>query len=53
MIKREFWEQVASIWIRQKEIELPDIDLDTEVSKEAVNMAEVEDWESLLEDLLS
>lgn len=53
MIKREFWEQVASAWIRQEEIELPDIDLDTEVPGEAVNMEEVENWEIFLEELLS
>lgn len=53
MIKREFWEQAASAWIRQEEMELPDIDLDTEVPEEAVNMEDVRDWEALLEELLS
>lgn len=53
MIKREFWEQVASVWIRQEEIELPDIDLDTEVPEESVNMEDVENWDIFLEDLFS
>lgn len=53
MIKREFWEQVAKAWIKEEETELPDVDQDIEVPPEAVNMDEIEDWDSLLGDLLS
>lgn len=53
MIKREFWEKVAKVWARKEEIEIPDIIDGPDVPDDFIDLNEVEDWDSLLKDLLS
>ncbi len=53
MIKREFWEKVAEVWAKKEEIEIPDIKDGPDVPDDFIDLDEVEDWDSLLKDLLS
>ena len=53
MIKREFWEKVAEVWAKKEEINIPDIIDGPDVPEDFIDLNEVEDWDSLLKDLLS
>lgn len=53
MIKREFWEKVAEVWAKKEEIKIPDIEDVPDVPDDFIDLNEVEDWDSLLKDLLS
>lgn len=53
MIKREFWENIASVWGKKEEIEIPDIIDGPDVPDDFIDLDEVEDWDDLLKDLLS
>lgn len=53
MIKREFWEKIAEVWAKKEEIEIPDITDGPDVPDDFIDLNEVEDWDSLLKDLLS
>lgn len=53
MIKREFWENIASVWGRKEEIEIPDLIDGPDVPDDFIDLNEVEDWDDLLKDLLS
>lgn len=53
MIKREFWENIASIWGKKEEIEIPDLIDGPDVPDDFIDLNEVEDWDDLLKDLLS
>lgn len=53
MIKREFWENIASVWGKKEEIEIPDILDGPDVPDDFIDLDEVEDWDDLLKDLLS
>lgn len=53
MIKREFWENIASIWGKKEEIEIPDLIDGPDVPDDFIDLNEVEDWDELLKDLLS
>lgn len=53
MIKREFWENIASVWGKKEEIEIPDLIDGPDVPDDFIDLNEVEDWDDLLKDLLS
>lgn len=53
MIKREFWKNIASVWGKKEEIEIPDIIDGPDVPDDFIDLDEVEDWDDLLKDLLS
>lgn len=54
MIKREFWENIASVWGKKEKIEfegfIDELPIDEE---DLIDLNEVEDWDDLLKDLLS
>lgn len=53
MIKRDFWENIASVWSKKEKIEIPEIIEGPDVPEDFVNLEEVEDWDNLLRDLLN
>ena len=53
MIKREFWEKVSEVWVKEEKIVIPDIIDGPDVPDDLIDLNEVEDWDALLEDLLS
>lgn len=53
MIKREFWEKVASVWNKKEEIKIPEILDSPDVPDDFLDLNEVEDWDDLLKDLLN
>lgn len=53
MIKREFWEKVAEVWAKKELIEIPDMIDVPDIPEDMIDLEEVEDWDSLLKDLLS
>lgn len=53
MIKREFWENIASVWGKKEEVEIPDLIDGPDVPDDFIDLNEVEDWDDLLKDLLS
>lgn len=52
MIKRSFWEKVASLWCKEEEIMIPIITDDPLVPEDIIELDELEDWDSLLKDIM-
>ena len=58
MIKRDFWENIAEVWARKEQIEIPDIDIGEDLppddpEEEYINFDEADDIDDFFKDILS
>lgn len=51
MIKQEFWEMIANVWVRKENIEIPEILDIPDVQDDYIDLNEEEDWDELLKTL--
>ena len=51
MINREFWEEIAEIWGRKENIDIPDIGDIIEVPDDVIDLDAMENWEDMLQDI--
>ena len=50
MINREFWEEIAEIWTRKENIDIPDIGDIIDVPEDVLDLDNIENWEDMLGD---
>lgn len=58
MIKRNFWENIADVWARKEEIEIPDIDVGEgpppdDPEKDYIDFDDIDDIDGFLKDILN
>lgn len=51
MINREFWEEIAEIWTRKENIDIPDIGVIIDVPEDVLDLDNIENWEDMLGDI--
>ena len=51
MINREFWEEIAEIWTRKENIDIPDIGDIIDVPDDVLDLDNIENWEDMLGDI--
>lgn len=51
MINREFWKEIAEIWARKENIDIPDIDDIIDVPDDVIDLNTMENWEDMLQDI--
>ena len=51
MINREFWEEIAEIWTRKENIDIPDIGDIIDVPEDVLDLDNIENWEDMLGDI--
>jgi hypothetical protein len=51
MINREFWEEIAEIWTRKVNIDIPDIGDIIDVPEDVLDLDNIENWEDMLGDI--
>lgn len=51
MINRTFWEEVAEVWAKKDEIDIPNIGEIIDVPDDVIDLDAMENWDDVLQDI--